>query len=763
MKKYIKNNHKIYDFSLFRIKFKIKPWIIQQTPGSIAEQNQWDLKALNKPKLVAFVVPQNLIMCGGIMSIFSLCNASRKILKDKADCIIVTAPGKFTYSHNPFFLNTEKIYRWEQVTELLKTKKDVLLHITEIGCVSFYQSLTDKDKKLLKTIPDFQINILNQRNDIMPSPDVVRYWLHPLTPNVTMTTAHPNYNTQKNSDKYQIPCHLFHVHLDMTLYKSLKWEKKEKLILIDPDNEKYPKRLIKYIHKYLPDYKIKIIQNLSFTEYMKLAAKSMFSFSTAEGFDGWIVHPLFVGSLGMAVYNEEYFPSEEWKHDKNIYSSWLELFKNFVKDIRYFETHKDEYYKLIDKQLKRIKEIYNYDKYIDNITRFYEKKYDFLPKTKPAEFKHVKISGIQTVIPNNCINIDDEIKFYNDDEKLLNRNKKILGLGTRYIVEEGTTNNDLCTAAAEKLIQKLGIDINEIDTLVVSSTSHDYTYPASACIIQDKLGLREDCACFDLSGLACSAYVYALRTCFSLVESGASQKCLLLVGDTVSLHSDKRNRNSNMLFGDAATATLIEFSPEQTFSYFKLGSRGKDWNKIMAPAGGWKLPIRKDIVDIEEVDERGNVWHLYDEIMKGMDVFKFTMDVGPKGISDIIDYADMTIEDIDFVALHQANKQIVENVAKLAKLPKDKYSSETFTKYANCGSAAVATNICDQLKDKKVKNVVLATFGVGLSYAFALLDLSKTKIFGFDKYIQKTKPYTREELIQNWIKYFKGEIDDFKG
>ncbi len=380
-----------------------------------------------------------------------------------------------------------------------------------------------------------------------------------------------------------------------------------------------------------------------------------------------------------------------------------------------------------------------------------------------CKFENVKISGIQAVIPNNCINIDDEIKYYNNDEKLLNRNKKILGLGTRYIVDEGTTNCDLCEAAAENLLQKLNIDRNEIDTLVVSSTSHDYTYPASACIIQDRLGLSEDCACFDLSGLACSAYVYALRTCFSLVESGASKKCLLLVGEVASQHSDKRNRNSNMLFSDAGTATLIEYSEEKMSTFFKVGTQGKNWNRIMAPAGGWKLPIREDIVNIEEVDERGNVWHLYDEIMKGMDVFKFTMDVGPKGISDIIEYANKTLNDIDFVALHQANKQIVENVAKLAKLPKEKYSSETFSKYANCGSAAVVTNICDQLKNKEVKNVVLATFGVGLSYAFSLIDLSKTKIFGFDKYIPKTKPYTREELIQNWIKYFKGEIDDFKG
>ena len=379
-------------------------------------------------------------------------------------------------------------------------------------------------------------------------------------------------------------------------------------------------------------------------------------------------------------------------------------------------------------------------------------------------FKNVKISGIQTVVANNCLSIDDELEFYNNDEKLLQRNKKILGLGTRYVVDEDITNCDLCEQAANELLSKLNIDKNEIDALVVSSTSHDYIYPASACILQDRLNLSENCACFDLSGLACSAYVYALRTCFSLVQSGAAKKCLLLVGEVASAHSDKKNRNSNMLFSDAGTATLIEYSDENSLSYFNVGTRGKDWNKIVAPAGGWKLPIRKDIVDIEEIDERGNVWHLYDEIMKGMDVFKFTMSVGPKGIEDILKYSGKTKEEIDFFAFHQANKQIVENVAKIARLPKEKYSSETFTKYANCGSASIVTNISDKLSNKgKKNNIVLASFGVGLSYAFALLDLSETKIFEIQKYAPNKKIYSRREIIENWIKYFKGEIDDFKG
>ena len=377
-----------------------------------------------------------------------------------------------------------------------------------------------------------------------------------------------------------------------------------------------------------------------------------------------------------------------------------------------------------------------------------------------SSFDNAKITGLVSVVPENIINIDDEISFYKNDEKLLLRNKKILGLGTRHVVAQGVTNSDLCEEAAIRLIDGLNINKEEIDTLIVVSSSHDYKYPASACILQGRLGLSEDCACFDISGLACSAYVYALWNAHSLIQSGASKKCLVLVGDVVSLHSDKRNRNSNMLFGDAATATFIEYSDEKTPAHFLLGTRGKDCCKIIAPAGGWKLPVQKDIIDVEITDERGNVWHLWDEIMKGMDIFKFTMEVAPRGIDDILKFSGKTKEDIDFFAFHQANKQIVDNVAKYARLPKEKYSAETFTKYANCAAASVATNICDQLTNKQYENVLLSSFGVGLSWGFALLNMKNTKNFGI--YISKPPKnvLSRDEQIKNWISYFKGEIDE---
>ena len=375
-----------------------------------------------------------------------------------------------------------------------------------------------------------------------------------------------------------------------------------------------------------------------------------------------------------------------------------------------------------------------------------------MPKSK---FNHVKISAITAVVPENYINIDDEIEFFNNDAKLLERNKKILGLGKRHVIDDRTSNADLCEAAAQNLINNLNLDKNEIDTLIVVSSSHDYHYPASACVLQGRLGLNNECTCFDVSGLACSAYVHGLFLAHSLISGGASKKCLLLAGDITSTHSDRRNRNSNMLFGDAATATLLEWTDDENMAYFYTGTQGKDWDKLIAPAGGYDLPIRKDIADMEIVDETGNVWRLYDDIMKGLDVFKFTTEIGPRGIKEILDYAGKEQEDIDYFAFHQANKQIVRTIAMYAKLPKEKWSTETFSLYGNCGAAAVTMDICRQLSSQSVKNLCLATFGVGLSWGFGIVNTQETKVYPVALYKTPDNKMNREQKIKYWIEYFK--------
>ncbi len=376
-----------------------------------------------------------------------------------------------------------------------------------------------------------------------------------------------------------------------------------------------------------------------------------------------------------------------------------------------------------------------------------------MPRTR---FSHVKISGISTVVPEDVINIDDELEFFNNDKKLLERNKKILGLGKRHVIDDRTNNTDLCEAAAKSLLKKLEFDKALIDTVIVASTSHDYRYPASACVIHGRLDLNEDCTCFDMAGLGCSAYVYALLTAHGLIASGASKNCLLLVSDLKSLHSDRRNRNSNMLFGDAAAATLLVHTDKDCPAYFCTGSRGKGWDQLIAPAGGYDIPIMDDIVNLEEIDSSGNVWHLWDDIMKGLEIFKFATEVGTKSVNDVLKNSGISKEQIEYFAFHQANKQIVRSIAMYLGIPNDKFSTESFSLYGNCGSASIVTDICSQLAGKNVGKICLSSFGVGLSYASCVLDVNDTLFFDIETYETPEFKMTRKEKINYWIDHFKG-------
>ena len=370
-----------------------------------------------------------------------------------------------------------------------------------------------------------------------------------------------------------------------------------------------------------------------------------------------------------------------------------------------------------------------------------------------SKFENVKITGLLTVIPEHHINISDELEFYNGDPKKLARHKKILGLGTRHVVSGGMTVCSMCEDASRLLIEQTNTDPSEIDTVIVASINHDYNGNSSACIIQGNLGLSEETACFDISGLVCTDVVYGLWLAHSLVQSGASKKCLFLEGSVSSLIVDVRNRHSSMLFGDAAAAVLLERTTEPTPAYFHLKSIGSEWKKIVTPAGGFKFPIRKDIVDLELTDPEGNIVHLWDSIMKGGDVFKFAIEQAPETVQKLLDFAGITRDDIDFFAIHQANGQIVRTVINHAQIPREKASSETFTKYGNCGGTSVLVNFCDKMKDSFVGNVQLITFGVGLSVASCVLDLSRAYNGGVQLIKASPDLQTRQQLIEEWTEF----------
>jgi 3-oxoacyl-[acyl-carrier-protein] synthase-3 len=370
-------------------------------------------------------------------------------------------------------------------------------------------------------------------------------------------------------------------------------------------------------------------------------------------------------------------------------------------------------------------------------------------------FKHVKIHSIKTVVPQNFIDIDDELEYFDHNPKKLARAKKMIGYGRRYIADDLTTVTDLAVDAAEKLFAETGYDRNSIELLIFVNQKPDHKEPCDACIAHGRLQLKTTCSSLDIN-LGCSGYVHALWTAHAMIASGAVKNCLVLAGDLCARATDQTNRKAAPVFGDAASATLLEYTDEDRTAHFVTGTDGAGWDRIVYPFGGMRLPFDKETIDLAVDDGQGNVWTSAQGIMKGEDVFKFTMDVVPEHLKATLDYANLVPEDVDFFAIHQANKQIVENIIDKANLPVDKTPVETFSKYANNSTNSVVTVMCDQMKDRPVKTVVLCTFGIGLSWGSVVLNLSDLYNGGISTYVPPADRLTRQAQIDYWIKFFKG-------
>jgi 3-oxoacyl-[acyl-carrier-protein] synthase-3 len=341
-----------------------------------------------------------------------------------------------------------------------------------------------------------------------------------------------------------------------------------------------------------------------------------------------------------------------------------------------------------------------------------------------SKFKESKISGVVTVVPSTVCCIDDEVDLYGGNEKQIARIKRAVGLDKRHVTDETTTTLDLCVDAAEKLILGLSLDREDIDGVIFVTQTPDHVQPSNAAIAHGKLELSTNAASFDIS-LGCSGYVYGLWMANMMIASQTCKKVLLLAGDTLSKCVNKRDRSTAPLFGDAGTATLIEASEQQNLSYFSLHTNGAGSQHILQPAGGFREPSSLETA-VEEVDEEGNYRSRNDLAMNGGEVFNFSIKTEPTAIKEILEYAEQDIETIDYVIFHQANKYIITNIAKRLKLSMDKVPCGTVSKYGNQSSASIPCTINDALNEEvsvQSKRVILSGFGVGLSWASAIVGL----------------------------------------
>jgi 3-oxoacyl-[acyl-carrier-protein] synthase III len=335
---------------------------------------------------------------------------------------------------------------------------------------------------------------------------------------------------------------------------------------------------------------------------------------------------------------------------------------------------------------------------------------------------NVKIAGISSCVPRNIIRISE----YNWIKKKL-REKMIetTGIIEKRHVNKGTTTSDLCVIAAEKLLEELKWDRNEIDILVFVSVTPDYVSPSTSNILQHKLGLSKNTLCIDINQ-ACSGYVYGLSVISKFI-SVENRKGLLLVGDVNSYRISYRDKTTYPIFGDAGTATAIEYC-EQTNAnlFFNLKSDGSGYSDIIIKDGGVRNFFNKDSLKFKKYEE-GIIRQDIHTSMDGLNVFKFALREVPSSILETLDFASSSINDVDYFILHQANALINKSICKILNIDHSK-APNSLDKYGNTVSASIPLTIVSELNfQAATENLkfLVAGFGAGLSWGCALFDISK--------------------------------------
>lgn len=322
------------------------------------------------------------------------------------------------------------------------------------------------------------------------------------------------------------------------------------------------------------------------------------------------------------------------------------------------------------------------------------------------------ILGIEYVLPEAVLTneeLAEEYKTWSADKIL-----KKTGIGSRHIAAEDETSADLGARAAEKLIQTGIVRREDIDFVILVTQTPDYLLPTSACLIQERLGLKNGCGAFDIN-LGCSGYIYGLAVAKGLVDAGIAANVLLIAAETYSKHINRLDRSTRTIFGDGAAATLIGKGGMQ-IGDFDLGTDGGGKDLLAIPAGGARLPRSEKTAEEHEID--GNVRSQDNLFMDGTGVFEFTIREVPASVDRLLSKADMGKDDVDMFVFHQANKFMLDFLRSTMSIDKNKFFISMLDT-GNTVSASIPIALKRALLDGSLegkRTIVLCGFGVGLSW-----------------------------------------------
>ncbi len=334
----------------------------------------------------------------------------------------------------------------------------------------------------------------------------------------------------------------------------------------------------------------------------------------------------------------------------------------------------------------------------------------------------IRIAGMCAAVPPHRHSFVETPGIFTPEEaqKLLDGT----GVHSRRVLPPNLCASDMCLAATEALLSDLAWNGSDVDVLIFVSQDADYPLPATACVLQRRLGLSDSAAVFDVS-LGCSGFIYGAWLAASLLATSKGKRALVLCGDTSTRHLVPGDRSTLPLFGDAGVAVALEKTSGAGPMTFNLGTDGAGASHILVKAGGRRVPT----IPEERARSPEEEQQLFKDARLKLDgpaVFAFTLKVVPRLVRETLEDAGLSLDQIDFFVMHQANKFILEHLRKKAGIPSEKYLIDLHD-FGNTSSASVPLAICHRLGHEltgRSRRMFMAGFGVGWSWGGLVTDVN---------------------------------------
>ncbi len=323
-----------------------------------------------------------------------------------------------------------------------------------------------------------------------------------------------------------------------------------------------------------------------------------------------------------------------------------------------------------------------------------------------------EIIGVGSYLPEGRItNADLERMVDTSDEWIVTRT----GIRERPIADEGQATSDLAIRAGQAALAVAGVAPEDVDLLIMATSTPDMVFPSTGCLTQAGLGLS--CPAFDVNA-ACTGFIYALQTATSAIESGRADTVLLIGADTLTRFVDFTDRTTCILFGDGAGAVVLRAAESGGVRGIALGADGKRGSMLYVPAGGSAMPASAETVANREHYIR----------MNGNEVFKFAVRVIPETTNAALAQSGVDVGDLAWLIPHQANQRILDTIAERLGVSHERVFSNV-ANTANTSAASIPLALDDLYTSGRLAAgdlLALVGFGAGLTWGAAVVEWTKT-------------------------------------